>query len=91
MVCKGNLNWRQAALSALLMSSAVSANYQQTRGTHGEAARTVRSVEHSDRHVQERSWSDDLGVMIKAITGGADNTAEAGGAAKEGKHSGPQH
>lgn len=78
MVSRGNLTWRQAALSALLMSSAVSANYnQETRSTHGGAVSAVRSVEHADRHVQERNFIDQLNSLIDGLAGAADKNAAA--------------
>lgn len=77
MVARGNLTWRQAVLSALLMSSAVSANYEQTRSTHGGAVDAARSIEQADRHVQERGILEELNSLIGGLTGAASKIATA--------------
>lgn len=77
-----NLTWRQAALSALLMSSAVSANYrEQKRSTQGGAVGAVRSVEHADRHVQERNINDEINALISDLTSAGAAAAPAASSA----------
>lgn len=62
------------------MSSAVSANYEQTRSTHGGAVNAARSIEHTDRHVQERGILEELNSLIGGLTGAASKNAAADGA-----------
>lgn len=84
MTSRANLSWRHAVLSVLLMTSAVSANYQT-----GDAPRvldTVRSVQQIDQQLSGRSPLDTLGPLPAAggVTDNTNDNAPAGGKKAKG-------
>lgn len=73
MISKANLTWRQAVLSALVMSSAVSANYHEQTRNIPEPISAARSIE----RIQERSLLDTVNLLIGGLVGRADEKAAA--------------
>lgn len=65
MLCKVNLTWQQAVLSALLMSSAASADYQNRNVQQLNTA--VRAVAKSD--------GKSVGTVLAQVSAGAADPA----------------
>lgn len=83
MLVNANLSWQHAVLSALVMSSAVSANYGSVHVRRGEHAVHVRRGEHAVRDIlptnadalKERDLLSTLSSLLGGAGAGADDAA----------------